>query len=214
MTWPEFIKEFKDKYFNPLAMSAQQTEFSNLKQGNMTVAEAMDKFNRLARLCPQMVKTEEDRVRRMMEMFRPELALNIDSGSAPLVTVADCLSRAIRAEYCLGQVKEDRTQAFRARREEQFREKNAIRRPQGGGHYNNNNGNNNNNSRFSGRIQNQTLNQNNGKKRNFNGRSQVPDNRRVQQRTGSNSTFPTCKTCGRSHFGECRKGTFGCFNCG
>ena len=31
MTWPEFIKEFKDKYFNPLAMSAQQTEFSNLK---------------------------------------------------------------------------------------------------------------------------------------------------------------------------------------
>ena len=93
----------------------------------MTVAEAMDKFNRLARLCPQMVKTEEDYVRRMMEMFRPELALNIDSGSALSSTVADCLSRAIRAEYRLNQLREERALAFKAKKEE--KSKTEDRRP-------------------------------------------------------------------------------------
>ena len=69
MAWAEFVEEFKEKYFNQKAMSAQQSEFSNLRQGTMMVSEAMDKFNRLVRLCPEIVKTEEDRVRRMMEMF-------------------------------------------------------------------------------------------------------------------------------------------------
>ena len=44
----------------------------------------------------------------MMEMFRPELALAVDSGPEPPTTVADCVARAIKAEYRLGQVKEDR----------------------------------------------------------------------------------------------------------
>ena len=95
-------------------MSVYQAEFSKLRQGNLTVAEAMDKFNRLARLCPKMVSTEEDRVNRMMEMFRPDIALNIDSGSSPPTTVADCLSRVLRAEHRLGMVKEDKAQYFKA----------------------------------------------------------------------------------------------------
>ena len=133
----------------------------------MTISKAMDKFNRLARLCPDMVKTEEDRVRRMMEMFRPELALNIDSGSSPPTTVADCLSRAIRAEYRLNQVKEDRVQAFKARREEKGRERPDERRPHGGNNrFNNNNNHNCNNAgRSQNHFQNQVQNQNNNRKR-------------------------------------------------
>ena len=53
-----------------MAMSAQQTEFNNLKKGNMIVVEVMNKFNLLARLCPQIVKTEEYMVRKIMEIFR------------------------------------------------------------------------------------------------------------------------------------------------
>ena len=56
---------------------------------NMTVTKAVIKFNQLARLCPRLVPIEEERVRRMMEIFRPELELAIDSGLEPHTTVAD-----------------------------------------------------------------------------------------------------------------------------
>ena len=71
----------------------------------MSVTEAVTKFNQLARLCPCLVPTEEERVRRKMEMFKPELAMAIDSGSEPPTTVADYVARAIRAEYRLGRIK-------------------------------------------------------------------------------------------------------------
>ncbi|KAL5537823.1 hypothetical protein UlMin_043516 [Ulmus minor] len=52
MTWAEFVMEFNQKYFNPEYMRTQQTEFLNLKQEQMTVTEAVRKFERLERLCP------------------------------------------------------------------------------------------------------------------------------------------------------------------
>ena len=54
---------------------------NSLKQGTMMVTEAVAKFNQLARLCPHLMPTEEQRVRRMMEMFKPEFAMAIDSGN-------------------------------------------------------------------------------------------------------------------------------------
>ncbi|KAL5574614.1 hypothetical protein UlMin_016313 [Ulmus minor] len=75
MTWDEFIVEFNQKYYNRMAMRAQQNEFINIKQGSMSVTEAVRKFDQLARLCPFLVRTEEERVRRMLEMFCPELQL-------------------------------------------------------------------------------------------------------------------------------------------
>ena len=69
MTRVDFVLEFNKKCFNPTAMSAQRTKFLNLKQENMTVAEAVKKFERLARICPYLVPTEEHRTKRMLEMF-------------------------------------------------------------------------------------------------------------------------------------------------
>ncbi|KAL5556076.1 hypothetical protein UlMin_038312 [Ulmus minor] len=68
MTWTDFVYEFNKKFFNPTALSAQQTEFLNFKQDNLTVAEAVRKFERLAKLCPYLVPTEEQRVKRMLEI--------------------------------------------------------------------------------------------------------------------------------------------------
>ena len=42
--WANFVLEFNKNFFNLTAMSSQQTEFLNLKQENMTVAEAVKKF--------------------------------------------------------------------------------------------------------------------------------------------------------------------------
>ena len=59
MLWAYFIYEFNKKFFNLIALSAQQTEFLNFKQDSMTVAKAVKKFKRLAKLYPYLVSTEE-----------------------------------------------------------------------------------------------------------------------------------------------------------
>ncbi|KAL5565257.1 hypothetical protein UlMin_028421 [Ulmus minor] len=68
MTWDEFILEFNQKYYNRMAMRAQQNEFINIKQGSMSVTEAVRKFDQLARLCPYLVPTEEERTKQGYEM--------------------------------------------------------------------------------------------------------------------------------------------------
>ncbi|GMN35242.1 hypothetical protein TIFTF001_048433 [Ficus carica] len=76
MTWEDFVEEFKEKYFNTEVMEAQQDEFDKFRQGNLSVAEAVKKFEQLARLCPHLISSERDKVRRMMRMFRPDLAVD------------------------------------------------------------------------------------------------------------------------------------------
>ena len=95
MSWADFIREFNQKYYNSAILKTRQDEFLNLKQGTMTVIEAVNKFEQLSRLCPFMVRTEEDRLKRMMDMFRLDIALAIESGGSPPTTVARCVERAV-----------------------------------------------------------------------------------------------------------------------
>ncbi|GMN33520.1 hypothetical protein TIFTF001_048265 [Ficus carica] len=123
MTWNDFIQEFNDKFYNRMAMKAQQNEFNNIKQGTMFVTEAVRKFDQLARLCPHLVPTEDERVRRMLDMFRPEIAVVIDSGEKPPTTVAECVERALRAEYRLAQAKQERAKFFEEKKKEKSQSK-------------------------------------------------------------------------------------------
>ena len=106
MSWADFVYEFNKKFFNPIALSAQQTKFLNFKQDNMTFAEAVKKFKRLANLCPYLVPTEEQRIKRMLEMFRPDIALAIESGGDQPTTTIDCIECDYRAKHRLNQLKE------------------------------------------------------------------------------------------------------------
>ncbi|GMN33286.1 hypothetical protein TIFTF001_044779 [Ficus carica] len=118
MTWEDFVDEFKEKYFNIEDMEAQQDELSNFRQRNLSVADAVQKFEQLARLCPHVFSSERDKVRKMMKMFRSDLAVVINSGPYPPTTVADCVSRAVRAEYWVGQNREQRAKFYQEKREE------------------------------------------------------------------------------------------------
>ncbi|GMN60036.1 hypothetical protein TIFTF001_029133 [Ficus carica] len=80
-------------------LAAQQDKFNSFKQGSMTVLEAVKKFEQLARLCPELVPNETEKVRRMMKMFRTDIAKRVSAGSSPPTPVADCIGQAIRAEY-------------------------------------------------------------------------------------------------------------------
>ncbi|GMN34824.1 hypothetical protein TIFTF001_044946 [Ficus carica] len=68
----------------------QQDEFTNLKQGSMTVMEAVKKFEQLARLCPELVPNEKKKVRKMMKMFRTDISKQVNAGSSPPILVSDC----------------------------------------------------------------------------------------------------------------------------
>ena len=59
MAWADFVYEFNKNFFYPTTLSAQQTDFLNFKQDNMTVAEAVKKFERFTKLCPYLVPIEE-----------------------------------------------------------------------------------------------------------------------------------------------------------
>ena len=91
------MTEFNHKYFNSKVVRAQQREFLNLKQGQMIVAETVRKFDRLERLCRFLQPSEGERICRMLEMFRPEIAIFVEAGGQP-TTTAECYERALCAE--------------------------------------------------------------------------------------------------------------------
>ncbi|KAL5580554.1 hypothetical protein UlMin_012996 [Ulmus minor] len=174
----------------------QQDEFMNLKQGSMTVIEVVNKFEQLSRVCPHMLRTEEDRLKRMMDMFKPDIALAIESGGSPPTTVARCVERAVRIEYRMAQVKEERNKYFEAKRS-QRKEGTEVQAKDS-----------NRGSRPGGKPNQSTGFKKKGKPTGQGGQSNQPQRRNSQNR-------PACQKCGRNHQGECRAGNPNmCYRCG
>ncbi|GMN71628.1 hypothetical protein TIFTF001_051861 [Ficus carica] len=117
MSWQDFMIEFRAMYFNREILTTQQNEFNSFRQGSMTVLEAVKKFEQLARLCPELVPNETEKVRKMMKMLRTDIAKQVSAGSNPPTLVSDCISQAIRAEYRINQDKEARIQILKAKKE-------------------------------------------------------------------------------------------------
>ena len=100
LVWEEFKAVFNHKYFHPAVLQGKFEEFNNLRQGNLSVTEAIKRFDQLARLVPHLVTDERERVRRMMRMFRPGIATITDAGDHGPQTVAKCIDRALCVEFC------------------------------------------------------------------------------------------------------------------
>ncbi|KAL5539759.1 hypothetical protein UlMin_044100 [Ulmus minor] len=165
-------------------------EFLNFKQENMTVADAVRKFERLAKLCPYLVPTEEQRVKRMLEMFRPDISLSVEGGSDPPTTTTDCVERAYRAEHRLNQLKEMRNIMYENKRKQNNQSSNQNR----------------------GQQTSQPQGQNKNSKRK--GNNQANRDTRQPAPKKNNATYPTCGKCEKNHPGECRQGTTTCYKCG
>ncbi|GMN36414.1 hypothetical protein TIFTF001_042433 [Ficus carica] len=206
MTWEDFVEEFKEKYFNTEVMEAQQDELSNFRQGNLSVAEAVQKFEQLACLCPRLFSSERDKVRKMMKMFRSDLAVVINSGPYPPTTIADCVSRAVRAEYWVGQNREQRAKFFQEKREEKAQVKqNQVKQGQTSQQKGQGGPSGQNNNRQYGSNQ---------QKRKWNaGRQGNQQNFPQKKNTPDSNSYPTCQKCGKKHPGDCRAGNGRCFLC-
>ena len=208
MSWQDFITEFRAMYYNAEILAVQQDEFTSLQQGSMTVMEAVQKFEQLARMCPELVQTEKEKVRRMMKMFRTDIAKQVSAGDNMPTLVSDCVSRAIRAEYWINRDKEARAQIFKARKEEKAVVKQTQPRQNTESNQKGQTSNPNQNAKQFGR---------NKRKGNFTGQGQqrnFPQKRNNRGREGNNVDYPPCAKCGKKHQGVCRMGTNACYLCG
>ena len=61
LSWTEFVQMFNRKYFSPTVLLCKEAEFNNLQQGNLSVDEVVRQFDQLARFCPHLVSTDNDR---------------------------------------------------------------------------------------------------------------------------------------------------------
>ena len=52
-------------------------------------------------------------------MLRPDIALAIESGGGPPTTLVECVDRAIRVEYRLAKLKEERARNFEPKKNQQ-----------------------------------------------------------------------------------------------
>ena len=209
MSWQDFVDEFRAMYYNKEVLAAQQDELTSFTQGSMTVMEAVKKFEQLARLCPNLITSETEKVRLMMKMFRTDIARQVSAGNSPPVTVSDCIERALRAEYWINRDKEARAQFYKSKKEEK-----AIAKT--------------NQSRQSteAKPQAQASNPNvqgprqpgkNKRKGNFNYQGQqrnFPQKRNNQGNERNKNSYPQCDKCGKKHPGVCRQGTNTCYVCG
>jgi len=149
-----------------------------------------------------MVTPEREEVRRMMKMFRTDLAVVISGGGRPPVTVEDCVGRAIRAEYWVNQNREERAKFFQAKKEERAKGKQNPETQSKGPNSNPGQGN-----KQQGQGQNK-------RKGNFNPGNQKGQPQKKNNAGQVNNSFPTCNKCGKKHPGECRAGTNVCYTCG
>lgn len=61
--WAMFKEEFENKFIPPYVQKQKASEFANLKQRSMTVAEYEAKFTILARHAPRLVVTDEEKAK-------------------------------------------------------------------------------------------------------------------------------------------------------
>ena len=62
MTWERIRELFYGKYFTDAIKANRRAKFADLKQGGMSVAEYIRKFDELSRYAPHMVATNELKV--------------------------------------------------------------------------------------------------------------------------------------------------------
>ncbi|KAL5570722.1 hypothetical protein UlMin_020319 [Ulmus minor] len=196
LSWTEFVQMFNRKYFSPTVLLCKEAEFNNLQQGNLSVDEVVRQFDQLARFCPHLVSTDNDRTRRLISVFRPEIANTVDAGTSGPQSYADCIERAQRAEYHLSKVTATNVVVTPNQ---------PTPNPAKNFHHQiyKHNSQNRNMGSYSNklRVQNRSIGKRKWNKRN-----------NQQNQAAQWSQPPACQKCGKSHPGICRIGTNGIFS--
>ena len=98
MTWADFQQVFHEKYFSEAVQNSKMNEFINLRQGKLSVADYVLKFDQLARFAPDIVATDTSRKNKFMRGLNSDIARFVDTGREGPASYADAVQRALRSE--------------------------------------------------------------------------------------------------------------------
>ncbi|XP_028054209.1 uncharacterized protein LOC114258457 [Camellia sinensis] len=104
MTWAQFNEIFYNNYFSQCFKDRKVSEFQELKQGKMSIAEYEAKFTELARFASHMVDTDYKKAQK----FEGGLDLDVFDrvGMLKLPMYVEVLDRALMAEVILAAKKQ------------------------------------------------------------------------------------------------------------
>nr|XP_027118605.1 uncharacterized protein LOC113735821 [Coffea arabica] len=97
------MRQFNTKYFPPLIQEKKEDEFIRLRQGAQTVAEYESQFTRLSKFAPELIVTEQRRIRRFIQGLNVEIQK--DLAVIQLSTFSDAVEKAQRVESVRLQVR-------------------------------------------------------------------------------------------------------------
>ncbi|XP_073019881.1 uncharacterized protein [Primulina eburnea] len=183
ITWPQFKDIFYEKYFTADARGRLKREFMSLRQGDLSVADYVKKFDRGCHFVPLIARDPAEKLRHFMDGLRPTLRNNVMMMNP--VDYAAATAYAFRSEQSLREID------FEIQRKRQQHNNNSqpIKRQNSGP------------SRPQGPQKPQGQNRNRGQQRPQNQGAPPPAER------------PLCKECNRPHLGKCEWGSYKCFYC-
>ena len=95
--------EFSVKYFPPLIQEKKEDEFIRFRQGAQTVAEYESQFTRLSKFAPELIVTEQRRIRRFVQGLNVEIQK--DLAVAQLSASSGAVEKVQRVESARLQVR-------------------------------------------------------------------------------------------------------------
>ncbi|XP_027156901.1 uncharacterized protein LOC113758067 [Coffea eugenioides] len=66
-TWLNFVREFNKKYLPPIVQEKRKDDFIKFRQGTLSVSEYETQFAKLSKFAPELIVTEQRRVRRFVQ---------------------------------------------------------------------------------------------------------------------------------------------------
>lgn len=119
--WAGFRELFFGKYFTAGVRSRLKREFMNLRQGDLSVAEFIHKFDRGCHFVPMIANDEKEKLRHFMDSLRP--IIRRDVMLMKPVDYAEATSCAFAAEQALRDIEFDsqrKRQQFSQSNKKQF----------------------------------------------------------------------------------------------
>ncbi|XP_027066175.1 uncharacterized protein LOC113768305 [Coffea eugenioides] len=101
-TWVNFTREFNTKFLLPLTQEKREDDFIKCKQGLLSVAEYETLFIKLSKFTPELVATEQRRIRRFIQDLNVEIQEGI--AAAQITSFSDAIERVQRIESAKAQL--------------------------------------------------------------------------------------------------------------
>nr|XP_027082262.1 uncharacterized protein LOC113704571 [Coffea arabica] len=95
-TWVIFVREFNEKYLPPIVQEKREFDFIKLRQGTLSVSEYETQFTKLSKFAPELIATEQRRVRRFVQGLNVEIQEAL--AAAQINTFTEVLEKAQRIE--------------------------------------------------------------------------------------------------------------------